>query len=212
MKIKIQGHICPMCKNVGVDEFKGKFYCRKHLNRIVPCQICGELFVGKTVSNTKYCDKCRESVTYEEEYKAEKRSLHIKICPHCAKEFQFNATEKQSHLRIYCSKECLNQSVYDKTIRRGWFIFERDNFTCFYCGRTSYKDHIELRIDHVFPYSLGGKSVAGNLVTSCNECNSAKSNRVMSSIENILKEIARRNEESGINSNVPIKLSGKDGN
>ena len=76
-------------------------------------------------------------------------------------------------------------------------VFERDNFTCKYCGKKaekilehrgiSYKPLITLyisddwrpfEIDHKKPVSLGGTNDTRNLVTSCAKCNNKKSSKI----------------------------------
>lgn len=77
--------------------------------------------------------------------------------------------------------------------RRGWFpstdpklrqpidewkitrirIFERDSFTCSYCGIKGG----DLECDHKDPVSLGGKNDDSNLTTACKKCNRNKSNQ-----------------------------------
>lgn len=52
-------------------------------------------------------------------------------------------------------------------------IFERDGFTCQYCGKRP--PEVILHIDHVFPVSKGGKDEIENLLTSCADCNLGKS-------------------------------------
>lgn len=52
-------------------------------------------------------------------------------------------------------------------------IFKRDGFRCIYCGTTPVQS--VLHIDHVIPVAHGGASVADNLVTACQDCNSGKS-------------------------------------
>lgn len=53
-------------------------------------------------------------------------------------------------------------------------IYERDRFTCQYCGQKF--DKRELNLDHVIPQSLGGKSDWKNIVCSCIPCNTRKAN------------------------------------
>lgn len=48
-----------------------------------------------------------------------------------------------------------------------WQVFQRDNYTCRYCGRTG----IPLSVDHVDLWEDGGSSSADNLVTACKSCN-----------------------------------------
>lgn len=64
-------------------------------------------------------------------------------------------------------------------------IFERDDYTCQYCGlkppskRAALKwmEENSLNLDHVVPRSKGGKTTWDNIVTSCLKCNSKKGNR-----------------------------------
>jgi len=57
-------------------------------------------------------------------------------------------------------------------------IYQRDNFTCQYCGKTK-DDGVKLEIDHKIPVSKGGKTDYNNLITSCHDCNSGKSNKAI---------------------------------
>lgn len=52
-------------------------------------------------------------------------------------------------------------------------VFERDNYTCTYCGGR----HVDIVADHITPRSKGGSDALENLRTACRECNSSKSNR-----------------------------------
>ncbi len=64
-------------------------------------------------------------------------------------------------------------------------IFERDKYTCQYCGtkppskRAALKwmEEKSLTFDHVVPKSQGGKTVWENIVTCCHICNSKKKAR-----------------------------------
>lgn len=56
-----------------------------------------------------------------------------------------------------------------------WAVFERDSFTCGYCGRRP--PECVLVVDHVVPVARGGGNEVENLVTSCVECNSGKGAR-----------------------------------
>jgi len=54
-------------------------------------------------------------------------------------------------------------------------IFDRDGFRCAYCGATDRPLHC----DHIIPLSRGGTNVVSNLVTACQDCNLAKSNKTL---------------------------------
>ena len=49
-------------------------------------------------------------------------------------------------------------------------VFERDNYTCQYCGQRGG----ELECDHVHPVSKGGSNHTENLVAACKACNREK--------------------------------------
>jgi len=54
-------------------------------------------------------------------------------------------------------------------------IFERDDFTCQYCGDRGGN----LECDHVIPVCRGGTSDDANLVTSCFKCNRSKHSKTL---------------------------------
>jgi hypothetical protein len=56
---------------------------------------------------------------------------------------------------------------------RRFAIFQRDNFTCQYCGAKA--PGATLHVDHIVPVARGGTSRPENLVTSCQNCNLGKS-------------------------------------
>lgn len=51
-------------------------------------------------------------------------------------------------------------------------IFRRDAYRCVYCGQVF--DAEDLTLDHVQPRMRNGDMSAGNLVTACRACNTAK--------------------------------------
>ena len=57
-------------------------------------------------------------------------------------------------------------------------VFERDHYTCAYCGKTFSRK--ELNLDHVIPQDkrYGGKTTWDNIVCSCIKCNTKKANRL----------------------------------
>lgn len=62
-------------------------------------------------------------------------------------------------------------------------VFNRDQYTCVYCGTESSESREEegkkarLSIDHILPVARGGKTVIENLATCCRACNYEKSDR-----------------------------------
>lgn len=57
-----------------------------------------------------------------------------------------------------------------------WRVFERDNFTCQYCGARG-GDGTPLEVDHRTSLADGGTNEVDNLVTACTVCNSGKGPR-----------------------------------
>jgi hypothetical protein len=56
-------------------------------------------------------------------------------------------------------------------------VFKRDSFSCQYCGRAA--PIVVLNVDHIRPVADGGGSEILNLITSCFDCNSGKSDRLL---------------------------------
>lgn len=54
-------------------------------------------------------------------------------------------------------------------------VFERDQYTCQYCGTEP--PRAQLNLDHVIPRSLGGRTCWENVVCSCVDCNRRKGGR-----------------------------------
>lgn len=58
-------------------------------------------------------------------------------------------------------------------------VLRRDRFRCSLCGASpASRLGCELHVDHVVPFSRGGKTVAGNLRTLCSDCNLGKAGRL----------------------------------
>lgn len=68
-----------------------------------------------------------------------------------------------------CDKDKKRKSLSHK---HRYMIFERDNFTCQYCGRKA--PDVQLEADHIVPVSKGGSNKPENLITACWECNRGK--------------------------------------
>lgn len=57
-------------------------------------------------------------------------------------------------------------------------VLKRDNFKCVRCGVSPATDPTcKLHVDHIVPFSKGGKTTVENLQTLCEECNLGKGNR-----------------------------------
>lgn len=65
----------------------------------------------------------------------------------------------------------------DVNLRLRFLVMQRDKFKCCICGASPAKDpNVELQIDHIVPWSKGGKTTIDNLQTLCHSCNLGKSN------------------------------------
>jgi hypothetical protein len=63
----------------------------------------------------------------------------------------------------------------DPSLRLRFLVMRRDRFTCRYCGKSpSAHPALELHVDHVVPWSRGGRTEAENLQTLCSACNLGK--------------------------------------
>ena len=92
-------------------------------------------------------------------------------------------------------------------------IFERDNYTCQYCGKQPpsksrairWMEKNQMNLDHILPRSRGGKTTWSNIVASCFTCNSKKGNKT-------LKELGWKLKRRPVtpkwhpNVNIPLKL------
>lgn len=96
----------------------------------------------------------------------------------CLKEFVDWINNKNEN-----NKPTLKTNIKHKTPREPskslrYDVLKRDNFKCVICGKSpSTTPNIELHIDHIIPYSLGGETTIDNLQTLCSECNLGKSNK-----------------------------------
>jgi ribosomal protein S27AE len=163
------------------------------------CSLCGqELDIDQFYENknTKdgYFSQCKPCL------KARQGRVEIKhrMCDECGKTFM----PKNSRNR-FCSIECHSANQLVGYIR----IFERDEFACIYCGRSSITDGVKLHLEHIIPLSAGGKSKANNLVTSCATCNLSKGKTLFGNktIGVLLTIVRERNSKFGICENQHIK-------
>ena len=73
--------------------------------------------------------------------------------------------------------------------KTNWWQAELAKGICHYCKK-KFKPE-ELTMDHVLPISRGGKSVKGNIVPCCKECNNEK--KYLTPAEIILRELEENN-------------------
>jgi len=75
-------------------------------------------------------------------------------------------------------KDNSQEKTRDVSLRLRLDVLTRDNFRCVFCGKSPATNvGTRLHIDHIIPFSKGGKSTFENLQTLCAECNLGKSNR-----------------------------------
>ena len=102
-----------------------------------------------------------------------------KKCVICGEKFETKYSNQ-----ITCSLECgkgRRKKKQDKKEKdKKLIIFERDNFTCVYCGKNVVEDNIKLEVDHLIPKTEGGSNANNNKVTSCRDCNREKSGKKLS--------------------------------
>ena len=149
------------------------------------CEKCNKKYRVE-YRNQRYCsNKCQKDLPY---YRKRLK------CTVCGKIFKPKPQQKGM------CKECRHKYYVSSS------ILERDQFTCIYCGSSSYEDSAELHIDHIHPYSKGGLNIAQNLVTACERCNLEKQDRPLRNPEPILLEVKKRNLEYGLDDNLVIRL------
>ena len=72
------------------------------------------------------------------------------------------------------------QKSRDPSPRLRFEVLVRDKFTCRFCGASPNKDpSVTLHIDHIIPWSKGGKTTISNLQTLCSTCNLGKSDIII---------------------------------
>jgi len=112
----------------------------------------------------------------------------VRKCSICQKEFYPKVNNQR-----FCSRICGNKNIDFNYISNNiekyittkenvsWLkiritIFDRDGFTCKYCGRSPMKnENVILHVDHKIPKTNGGTNELSNLITACAECNLGKS-------------------------------------
>lgn len=94
---------------------------------------------------------------------------------------EFYGGEKIKQIRRLAIDEFITDMVdfnpekADITTRLRLAILNRDRSTCQVCGKSA--PTVEIEVDHIVPFSKGGKTKPENLQTVCRRCNIAKSNK-----------------------------------
>lgn len=85
---------------------------------------------------------------------------------------------EEQNLRVGKNPEFKSEFSRNISLRLRLLVLNRDNFRCVFCGRSPPATDIgtKLHIDHIIPFSKGGKSILENLQTLCEKCNLGKSN------------------------------------
>ncbi len=69
-----------------------------------------------------------------------------------------------------------HKTLREPNLRLRFKVLQRDQFKCCSCGASPAKDpKVELHIDHIKPWSMGGETELDNLQTLCSKCNYGKS-------------------------------------
>lgn len=86
------------------------------------------------------------------------------------KNLPINVTDMDEWLKVNRRKNISESNRYQ--------ILENAGFKCQACGAKPTKDNdVELEIDHIMPFSLGGIDHASNYQCLCKDCNASKGNR-----------------------------------
>ncbi|MCF7790982.1 MAG: HNH endonuclease [Victivallales bacterium] len=93
--------------------------------------------------------------------------------------------EKPSPEKIKKEKEKARQLK-----KTNWWQERLNKGLCHYC-KNKFKAE-ELTMDHIVPISRGGKSVKGNIVPCCKDCNNKK--KYLTPVEMILDELENKDK------------------
>lgn len=88
-------------------------------------------------------------------------------------------------------------------------VFKRDSFKCQYCG--SGAPEVLLAVDHIHPVSKGGENEIINLITSCQDCNSGKSDRELDDDSVIVKQRLQLEELNARREQLEMMLRWREG-
>jgi len=88
-------------------------------------------------------------------------------------------------------------------------VFKRDSFKCQYCGKCA--PEVVLNVDHIHPVSQGGEDDMMNYITACFDCNSGKSDRLLSDDSVVAKQRQQIEELNERREQLEMMLQWRDG-
>jgi hypothetical protein len=82
---------------------------------------------------------------------------------------------KEEKVRVHAKSHLADSEKREIKLGLRYGVLKRDNFRCVLCGRSP-ATHLglQLQVDHINPFSKGGKTVLENLRCLCKECNLGK--------------------------------------
>ena len=145
------------------------------------CLMCKKRFTAIRI-NSRYCSlKCTKS-HFKQKYPDKIKKYHKRYRKKHKKLIAIRQRKYIQSLSPERRRQLNNINRKAKKQRRlnvRFKIFQRNNFTCQYCGRKT--PEVILEIDHKYPQSKSykGKWKRKNLVTACRDCNRGKGDIIL---------------------------------
>ena len=120
------------------------------------------------------CDNCegfdgRPVLIWRENDLPGENRGHFSLCLDCLSDlyFKFAAEIDKAGESIIVRRATIPESLRNE-------VFERDNYKCVNCASSE-----NLNLDHIIPFSKGGRTECGNLQTLCRKCNIEKRDKIL---------------------------------
>lgn len=118
---------------------------------------------GKSITHYNQWFYELECLNCGDRYVANGCDIWDKKCPVCQPVRKTNKKKNNTTTRVI-------------SVKLRYQVLKRDNFKCCACGASpATTPNLELHIDHIIPWSKGGKTIIENLQTLCSKCNLGKS-------------------------------------